>query len=284
MPTSARGPRLLAKASAAAFRAGQPLAGGPAFFYALPMFALSFEGPVARLRLSRPESRNAIPLHGWAALAGEAEAAAAAGARILILEGTPGGAFCAGADLASFDTFRNDPAARTAFRQAIRDGLGRLRSLSIPTLAAVDGACYGAGVAVAMACDLRFAGPAAAFAITPAKLGISYPQEDVHRLVGLVGPGQAARLLFSAESIGGAEGERIGLVERYVETDLPEAVSAFAAAVAANGADSLAVLKRGIRLAAAGTAEDAEQDRSFDGLLGSADLFERLEAYRSRRR
>jgi enoyl-CoA hydratase/carnithine racemase len=248
------------------------------------MFALSFEGPVARLRLSRPESRNAIPLGGWSALAGEAETAAAAGARILILEGTPGGAFCAGADITSFDDFRNDPAARTAFREAIRAGLGRLRSLVIPTLAVVDGDCYGAGVAVAMACDLRFAGPAAAFATTPAKLGIAYPQEDVHRLVGLVGAGQAARLLFSAERIGGSEAERIGLVERYFDAELSEAVAAFAAAVAANGAESLAVLKRGIRLAAAGMAADAGQDRSFDDLLGSADLFERLEAYRSRRR
>ena len=248
------------------------------------MFALSIDGPVARLRLSRPEARNAIPLDGWGALAAEAEAAEQAGARVLIVEGTHGGAFCSGADLASFDAFREDPASRSAFREAIRSGLDRLGRLRIPTVAVVDGACYGAGVAVAMACDIRFAGAGAAFAVTPAKLGISYPQEDVHRLVRLVGPGQAARLLFGAQSIDGAEAERIGLAERYCRTGLAECVQSFAEAIAANGAESLAVLKRGIRLAAAGVEADEAQDRSFDDLLGSDDLFERLGAHRSRRR
>jgi enoyl-CoA hydratase/carnithine racemase len=248
------------------------------------MFELSIDGAVARLHLNRPEARNAIPLDGWAALADHAEEAERQGARILIIAGASGGAFCAGADLASFDGFRDDPGARTAFREAIRSGLGRLRALPIPTLAVIEGACYGAGVAVAMACDLRFAGPGAQFAATPAKLGISYPQEDVHRLVSLVGAGHASRLLFSAQGIDGAEAERIGLVERYYASGLSEAVEAFASAVESNGAESIRVLKRGIALAEAGLARDEAQDRSFDDLLGTEDLFQRLDSYRNRRR
>lgn len=248
------------------------------------MFELSIDGAVARLRLNRPEARNAIPLDGWRAVAGRSDEARCLGARILIVSGTPEGAFCAGADLRDFDRFRDDAAARTAFRQEMRSGLDTLRDVSLPTLAVVEGACYGAGVALAMACDLRFAGPGAQFAITPAKLGISYPQEDVHRLVTLVGPGQASRLLFSADSVDGREAERIGLVERYFTTGLAEAVEAFASAVAASGAATLDVLKRGVGLAAAGAAQNQEQDRAFDELLGSELLFERLEAHRSRRR
>lgn len=248
------------------------------------MFELSIDGALARLRLARPEARNAIPLGGWAALADRAEEAERSGARLLIVSGEPGGAFCAGADLTSFDDFRSDPAARTAFREAIRDGLGRLRALPIPSLAVVEGACYGAGVAVAMACDIRFSGPSAQFAVTPAKLAISYPQEDVHRLVALVGPGQAPRLLFSAQGVDGAEAERIGLVERHFPVGLEDAIEGFAAAVAANGDESLRVLKRGIGLAASGVARDPEQDRRFDDLLGADALFERLAAHRSRRR
>ncbi len=248
------------------------------------MFELSIDGGVARLRLNRPEARNAIPLDGWRAIADRGEEAYCSGARILIVSGTPEGAFCAGADLRGFADFRDDAAARTDFRQEMRSGLDRLRDLSLPTLAVVEGACYGAGVALAMACDLRFAGPGAQFAITPAKLGISYPQEDVHRLVTLIGPGQASRLLFSAESVDGSEAERIGLVERYFTTGLAEAVEAFASTVAASGAASLDVLKRGVGLAAAGVAQNQEQDRAFDALLGSELLFERLEAHRSRRR
>ena len=209
------------------------LAARPAFFYAGAMFELSIEGGVASLRMNRPEARNAIPLDGWGALAARAEEAAANGARALLLAGVPGGAFCAGADLRSFDGFRDEPAARAEFRQAMRGGLDRLRDLPIPTIALVEGAAYGAGVAVAIACDIRVAGPGARFATTPAKLGISYPQEDVHRLVSLIGFGEAARLLFTAATIDGREAERIGLAELHAD-DAPEAAQALAASIAAN--------------------------------------------------
>lgn len=247
------------------------------------MFDLSIDGGIARLRLSRPHTRNAIPLSGWAALGDRAEKAAAAGARVLLVSGMPGGPFCSGADISDFDSFAADAEARTRFRHAIRSGLDRLRA-GIPSIALVEGPCYGAGVALAMACDIRFAGPAAQFAITPAKLGISYPQEDVLRLVSLVGAGQAARLLLGAQSIDGAEAERIGLAERYVASGLEAEVDAAAAAVAANDLDSLATLKRGIALAASGVASDDDQDRRFESLLGSKALARRLASHRDRRR
>jgi enoyl-CoA hydratase/carnithine racemase len=247
------------------------------------MFDLELEGVIARLRMSRPETRNAVPLAGWSELGEKAEQAAADGARVLILSGIPGGAFCAGADIGDFGRFAEDETARSAFRQAIRSGLDRLRG-GVPSIAMVEGACYGAGVAVAMACDMRFAGAGARFAVTPAKLGIAYPQEDVHRLVSLVGAGQAARLLLTAGSVDGAEAERIGLVERYVESGVEEEVVAAASAIAANDPASLAALRRGVALAASGIAQDDEQDRRFDALLGSGALTERLAAHRSRRR
>src|SRR5690606_8347347 len=154
-----------------------------------------------------------------------------------------------------------------------------LRALPVPTVAAIDGACYGAGVALAMACDLRLAAPDAPFAITPAKIGISYPQEDVHRLVALIGPGQAARLLFTGLSIDGAEAARIGLVDLAASAaEREEAI----AAILANGAESLATLKRALRLAAKGVRSDPAQDHQFDALLGGAELARRLEAREKR--
>src|SRR5687768_18288626 len=132
------------------------------------MFDLRIEGGIARLTINRPEARNAIPFSGWADLAGAAEDAVRAHARLLILDAVSGVAFSAGADIASFGAFHADPDARTAFRQAIRHGLDTLRDLPIPTIALIEGACYGAGVALALACDIRFATHDAQFAITPA--------------------------------------------------------------------------------------------------------------------
>jgi enoyl-CoA hydratase/carnithine racemase len=161
----------------------------------------------------------------------------------------------------------------------MRLGLDSVRDLPIATVALVEGPCFGAGVALAMACDLRVAGPGARFAITPAKFGISYPQEDVARLVALVGPGQASRLLLAAGTIDASEAARIGLVELEC-ADAGAAVDALAAAICANSAESVAVLKRAIRLAAAGVGRDEEQDRRFDAMFGSAELRERLAALR----
>jgi enoyl-CoA hydratase/carnithine racemase len=240
------------------------------------MFRLHHDGEAARLTLDRPEARNAVPLDGWDALAVLLEQVARSEARLLVVAGA-GGAFCAGADLGDFPALNRDEAARVRFREAMRAALDRLRDLAMPAIAWIEGPCYGAGVALAMACDIRIAGPDARFAITPAKMGISYPQEDVHRLVELVGPGQAARLLFTAGSIDGAEAARMGLVELNAPQD---ALDAMIAAILDNDSGSLAALKRAVRLAADGRRSDSGQDRSFDALIGGAELARRLEALR----
>ncbi len=245
------------------------------------MFELTHDGRAAQLRLNRPESRNAVPARDWALLAHRCGEAVRSGARLLVLSGTRE-AFCAGADLQDFPAFAADPKAASAFRTMMRTGLEALRDLPIATIAAIEGPCYGAGVALAMACDIRVAGEGARFAITPAKFGISYPQEDVARLVALVGPGQASRLLLGAGTVDSAEAARIGLVE-LAAADAGLAVEELAAAILANSGESVATLKRAIRSANAGAVRDEAQDRSFDSLFGSADFRERLAALRPRR-
>ncbi len=238
------------------------------------MFRLIHDGDAARLTLDRPEVRNAIPAAGWAELARLTGEIAASGARLLVVGGA-GEAFCAGADLSDFPAFAGDPSASGRFRQAMRAGLDALTGLEIPTVALIDGPCYGAGVALALACDLRIAGPGARFAVPPARLGISYPQEDVHRLVAQIGAGQAARLLFTGETIDGAEAARIGLVELGGRS-ADEAI----AAILASDAESLKVLKRAIALGAGGYRSDAGQDERFDALLGGGAMMRRLDALR----
>ena len=238
------------------------------------MFRLELNAGQARLTLERPEARNAIPAAGWNLLAERIGEAEAKDARLLVVTGA-GGTFCAGADLADFAAMRGDAAATARFRIEMRGALDRLRALPIPTIALIEGHCYGAGVALAMACDLRIAAPGAAFAITPAKIGIAYPQEDVHRLVQLVGPGQAARLLLGGQAIDGEEARRIGLVEAH----LP-AAQGLIEAILANEPESLATLKQAIARACEGARSDAEADRRFDALIAGEALARRLEALR----
>jgi enoyl-CoA hydratase/carnithine racemase len=238
------------------------------------MFQLDFDDSVARLTLNRPEARNAIPAAGWGKL-GDAIAQVEAGdARLLVVTGADR-TFCAGADLADFQAMQGDEAAAGRFRTEMRAGLDAVRNLPIPTIARIEGYCYGAGVALAMACDLRLAHPRAQFAITPAKLGISYPQEDVHRLVELVRPGQAARMLLSATPLRAEEAKEIGLVDADLAHE-----TALIAAILANDPASLAMLKQAIRRATAGARSDPEMDAGFDALLAGQEMGRRLEALR----
>ena len=236
------------------------------------MFRLDFDNDTARLTLDRPEARNAIPAAGWAKLGEAIAQVAASDARLLVVTGADR-TFCAGADLADFQAMQGDEAAAGRFREEMRAALDALRDLAIPTIARIEGYCYGAGVALAMACDLRLAHPRAQFAITPAKLGISYPQEDVRRLVELTGPGQAARILFSATPLLAGEAKEI----RLIDADLAHE-TALVAAILANDRESLAMLKQSIRRAAAGVRSDPDMDAGFDALLAGDEVGRRLEA------
>jgi enoyl-CoA hydratase/carnithine racemase len=245
------------------------------------MFDLSLDGALARLRLVRPEARNAIPASGWVAFAERCEEAVRSGARLILVEGGRE-AFCAGADLSDFHAFTSDSQAVTRFRRSMREGIERVAALPVATIAHIEGPCFGAGVALAMACDLRVAGEGARFAITPAKFGISYPQEDIARLVALVGPGQASRLLLGAGTIDAAGAARIGLVDLGPENSGTE-LERLVHAILANSAESIRTLKRGIALAVAGSASDDEQDRLFDASFASEDFRTRLAGLRGGR-
>ena len=256
---------------------------GPALFFATKaaapgmsgaMFLLERNDAYARLTLNRPEARNAIPAAGWGELSAALGRVVESDVRFLVVTGADR-TFCAGADLGDFAAMRDDEAAVARFREDMRTALDGLRGLAIPTIALIEGHCFGAGVALAMACDLRIAALDARFAITPAKLGIGYPQEDVHRLVELVGPGQAARILFTAEIIYCEEAKAIGLVDAH----MPREKALFEAMIA-NDRESLLMLKEAIARAARGVRKDPEMDARFDALIAGEEMARRLEALR----
>lgn len=238
------------------------------------MFLLERNDGYARLTLNRPEARNAVPAAGWAEMAAAIGGVAVSDARMLVVTGV-GRTFCAGADLDDFAAMRGDEAAAAHFRKGMRGALDGLRGLPIPTIALIEGHCFGAGVALAMACDFRIAALDARFAITPAKLGISYPQEDVHRLVALVGAGQAARILFTAETICSDEAKAIGLVDAHMARE-----KALFEAMLANDRESLVTLKEAIVRAGRGVRSDPEMEARFDALLAGETAAQRLEALR----
>jgi enoyl-CoA hydratase/carnithine racemase len=240
------------------------------------MFTLDSIGRVARLSLDRASARNAIAIDQWEVLTARLRDAAASGARALIIRSTAPGIFSSGADLGDLDGLAADSALRSRFRIEMARAFDTLAGLPIATIAAVDGGCYGAAVALGLACDIRIAGDKAVFAITPAKVGIVYPAGDVTRLKALVGPGQAARMLLSGAPIEADEARAIRLVEeraKHAET----AAETLAETIAANSRSSVAGLKRIL-------GGDPQSDQLFEDAFGCTDFREGIAAFRERRK
>lgn len=242
------------------------------------MISLSIDGPLAMIALDSPATRNALNLAGWHALADAVEQVAASGARALLVRSAAPGMFCSGSDLREIAGLADHADLRAPFREAMRAAMEPLAALPIATIAVVEGDCFGAGVALALACDMRVASPRAAFAVTPAKLGITYPQEDVARLVRLVGRGQAARLLYAAARIDAAEAARIGLAELLAD-DAAAAAHDLARQITANAPGSIASLKAVVQ----SDSPSSAFDHAFDEAFAGAAFREGLAAFRARR-
>lgn len=241
------------------------------------MFTITRNDAVARLTLDRPEARNAIGSADWLALAGALDMLERDEPRVLVVAASQPDTFCAGAEFGEMTALIAHAERRLPFRNAMRAGLDRLAALPFPVVAAIDGGCFGAGVSLALACDVRFAGTGARFALPPAKIGIPYPRKDLRRLVTLIGAGQASRLLFGAITIDALEAARIGLVEQAVPRALA-AAEAYAAEVALMAPTAVRLIKRLMK----GEGGDAA-DRAFDAAFAGPDVAAFLEARRTAR-
>ncbi|MDG2532682.1 enoyl-CoA hydratase/isomerase family protein [Sphingomonas sp. HITSZ_GF] len=236
------------------------------------MIHVTRTGTVATIALARPEAKNALPTAAWQALA--AAAAEVADARAVILRSDVAGIFSAGADIREFEQLQSDRALRTQFRQAMRAGIEAVAALPMPVIAAIDGGCFGAAVALILAADIRIAGNLSEFAITPARLGIGYPREDVARLQAQVGKGMASLLLFTGDKLRSDEVHKIGLVELKTRKAIDTA-TAMATAIAGNAPEAVRLLKRTLR--------GEQTDQGFEDAFGGAEFAEGLASFRERR-
>jgi len=206
--------------------------------------AITTSGGVVRVCLARPGKHNAITMEMWMAIAnGLDRAKADPDVRALVITGE-GGSFSAGADLKSIKDADGTPSAE--YRAIALTGLTAIVDFPWPTLARIDGHCMGAGVNIALACDVRFTTPGSTFAIPAARHGLVYDDWSIARLVELTGSGQASRLLYSGVTIDGREAARIGLAELCAD-DLPAAADAYLAAVLSGNADSITSMRARIR-------------------------------------
>ena len=182
------------------------------------------DGAVAILEITNPTNRNALS-------AGVRDALIEALVRIesddevraTVIAGSDG-TFCSGGDIRGMD-IRDVRSARERLGPA-HELVRRITGSAKPVVAAVEGWAAGAGFSLAAACDLIVAAEDARFVASFVRVGLVADLDLAHTLPLRVGGGHARRILLSAEPVGAAEAERIGLVARLVPRG-----SAFAAAI-----------------------------------------------------
>ncbi|WP_256840082.1 enoyl-CoA hydratase/isomerase family protein [Ornithinimicrobium faecis] len=188
---------------------------------------------VATLTIDRPRARNAIATSTMAELEQHLEALEDSDARVLVIRGAGDRAFISGGDLKDLASIRTHADA-TAMAKRMRSLLDRIASLSIPTVAALNGAALGGGAEVAVACDLRVAADDIAIGFNQSQLAIMPAWGGVERLIDLIGRGPALHLMLSGSRLSAADAKGLGLVDRVAPRDAFDAAAQeFAAALAA---------------------------------------------------
>jgi enoyl-CoA hydratase len=207
---------------------------------------------VATLTLNNPAERNTLtePMVNEITAAMDAIEADEGVGALVVTGAAP--AFCAGANLGNLSTAEG-PGLRVIY-----EGFLRIARSPLPTLAAVNGAAVGAGMNMALGCDVRIAARRAKFDTRFLQLGIHPGGGHTWMLRRIVGPQMAAAMVLFGEVLDGEQAERIGLAYRCVDDDaLLEVAHAFAAK-AADVPRELSVVTKATLVAMAGIGEHDE--------------------------
>ena len=222
----------------------------------LATLELEREGHLVHLRLNRPEKRNAQSLELWRELREVgAELMADRSVRALLLSGN-GHSFSAGIDLTVLLGQATGQSPMNVDAAEVQQAFRWLRDAPFATVAAVQGYALGAGMQLALACDLRIVADDAVFALPEIDFGIFPDLGGCAWLPELVGSAKAKELIFLGERIGAAEALRIGLVNRVVPA-AELSVTARALAVRLAGRAPLGIAAAKQALAAADESTEA---------------------------
>jgi enoyl-CoA hydratase/carnithine racemase len=245
------------------------------------------DGAVTTLVLNRPDVRNAMGVEMTEAFSAAVSAIGEdPSVRAVVVTGA-GTAFCSGGDLSWIKP--GPDASVPEMRRKMRSFYPRflaVRSLDVPVIAAINGPAVGAGLCLAMACDIRIAAEGATLAAPFTKLGMHPGMAATYLLTRLVGTARASELLFTSRAVDAREAERIGLINKVVPSDsLIDESMATARDIAANAPIPMGMVKRAIYLA---ERADMETMLEYEGLaqpitMGTADLLEGLTAVKERR-
>lgn len=250
-----------------------------------PVLLVERAGGVALLTMNRPEHLNALG-DGMLTLLLDAlrDAALDGGIGCVVLTGA-GRGFCAGGDMKARATGeRPPPATPEAGADELRARMEcsrLLHEMPKPTVAMVNGVAAGAGMSLALACDIRVAGEGARMTTAFAKMGFSGDFGGHWFLSRLVGPARARELYFTSEMLDATRMAALGLANRVVpDASLREETMALARGLANGPRVAWRYMKRNMKAAEEGTLADA-LDAEAIGMMRCQETEDHREALRA---
>jgi enoyl-CoA hydratase len=250
--------------------------------------AWEVRGAVGVARIDRPERRNALNAELCAELLAKLREHPDLGA--VVVAGTGDRAFCAGADLgrraADTEAGGLEHGGGDTFRPAFEALLDAIVEYPAPVIAAINGVALGAGMQLAVACDVRVVAPGAKFGIPAGRLGVVISAANVRRLVLTVGQATARDVLLTARALEVDEAERVGLVQRRASdalvgaTELAEEIARLAPLSVRGHKHALNVVAGALEIP---PADLEELSRRETEAFASSDLQEGLAAFSEKR-
>ena len=252
---------------------------------------------VGLLTLNKPEKLNAMSWNTWAEMETVwAEAQTDDATKVVVITGA-GRGFSAGTDLTDTsgagggaqggEAMHARPyAGRNHLLRSRHRGTEQLYNLQKPTIAAVNGACVGAGLSLALACDIRIAAEAARFSAIFVKRAINADTGSSWFLPRLVGAEQAMRMLFTGEMVPAEKALAMGLVSEVVPTEaVVERALELGGEIARGPSVAIEIMKRLVRESGEGSlGRHAELEEYLQRIAqGTEDVVEGRESFLEKR-
>ncbi len=245
------------------------------------------KGAVAWMTFNRPQARNALTWNMYSRLETACnEINADRTVRAVVLTGAGGQAFVAGTDIGQFRTFKTE---QDALDYEARGNLvmRTLESVRVPTIAAIAGACTGAGAAIAACCDLRIASPSARYGFPIARtLGNCLSMANYTRVAALIGIARLKDLIMRARLMDAQEMQACGLISEVTpdEDSLPTRAQSLAEEVASMAPLTLWATKEALRRVRDALIPDGADSDLIVACYTSKDFKEGVEAFLAKRK
>ncbi len=246
------------------------------------------EGHICTLVINRPEKRNSVNPEILLKLGDTLNSLKDDGeTRVVVIRGTGEKAFSSGFDIGRIGT--GGPPAEGPRRDPLQYGMGSVHTFPGPVIAMIYGYAVGAGLELAVTCDLRMAADTARLGITPAKLGVVYTPTGIQKFIDAIGVPQTKELFYTGRLVDAERAMQIGLVDHVVpEADLAKATYDLAGEIAGNSPLSVrgakATVARLLSHRTLSEEDDAELRKLRAEAAGSDDLKEGQRAFMEKRK